>query len=482
MILLFSTISNAQTVELQGYFEDVKDSTKISFNNSVDKNYRNFWMDCESAIILNNSFTKYFHFNGTGAFTINSSLCTPRIELIVDEDSKIKMFVKKKEGIYDITFKGDNALGLNELNRSELFKFKTLYPLVENCFIDTKSASDFINKLLILRKELLVNMEDLYSKNEITSLFYERIQNEADLQLLYAANFKIESYKEDLKIKNDLKLSDQDLNEIIVRLDEMYNAFDQKYEKCNGIHRVVVIPQKSLNISRGILKGSKHDIGLWDTHHDYYNYAPLDSQELLLVNNINFLGFEKGGCSFEKFKDKFPKSPYLLRLEKLNNDSNNSAILPYTYATYLTGSEKINIKSTTQYVELSELIKEKFQGKSVFVDLWATYCAPCKKEFAYAADLHNFLNENKIDIIYISVDPKGVEQKLVEDIQSFKLYGNHYFASGDILKSLQKILNEEVIAIPRYLLFNSKGELVIKNTKNPSEQQVLYDEILTALR
>ena len=48
---------------------------------------------------------------------------------------------------------------------------------------------------------------------------------------------------------------------------------------------------------------------------------------------------------------------------------------------------------------------------------------------------------------------------------------------------LQKLLNEpDGIYIPRYLLFNSKGELVLPSTKKPSEGQALYDEILSALK
>jgi len=479
----FFAVLNAQTIEIQGFFNGVKDSTKISFSESVDANYKNYWMNCESVLIINNSFKKYFHFKGTGAFAIDSSLYNPIIELIVDENSKIKMFVKKKDTNYDISFQGDNALGLTELNNSK-FKFKALYPLVENCLQNSKSSSEFIHKLLNLRSELWHNFDTLLSKKEITQSFYDQVQNNADLQLLFAANYKVEAYKEDLKIKNDLILSEQELNKIIVDLDNRYNAFDVKYEKCNGIRRVTVISQKCLNISKAILKGTKTDIGLWGANQDHYSYAPLILQELLMVNNINFLGFEKGGnCSFEKFKEKFTNSPYLYELEKLNNNlKSNATVLPYTFAIYSSNSKKIDVNSTNQYAGIQELIKEKFNGKTVFVDLWATYCAPCKKEFSYSETLHTFLKINNIDILYISVDPKGLGRKWERDIQSFKLYGNHYFASEDILQSLQKLLQEKVIAVPRYLLFNSKGELLLKNAKKPSEKQILYDQIITALK
>lgn len=485
VILLFSQYQSiAQSIEIQGFFNEVKDSTKISFSESVDTNYKNYWMNYESVLIFNNSFKKYFYFKGTGSFGIESSICTPVIELIADENSKIKMFVNKNQAKYDISFQGDNALGLTELNNSK-FKFKTLYPLVENCFQNTKNSFEFMNKLLKLRSELWHNFDTLLSKKEITKSFYDQVQNTADLQLLFVANYIMEGHKEDLKIKNDLIFSEQELNKIIVDLDNRYNAFDVKYEKCLGIRRLTVIQQKCLNISKEILKGIKTDIGIWESYQNHYSYAPLNLQELLMVGDINFLGFEKGGnCSFEKFKEKFPNSPYLFDLEKLNNDNlkSNSAVLPYTFATYSSFSKKIETQSTNQFAGLQELIKEKFKEKPVFVDLWATYCAPCKKEFSYSGNLLAFLQKNNIDILYVSVDPKGLERKWQKDIQSFKLYGKHYFASEDILNSIQKLLNEKTIGVPRYLLFNSKGVLILKNTKKPSDGQILYDEILNALK
>ena len=63
------------------------------------------------------------------------------------------------------------------------------------------------------------------------------------------------------------------------------------------------------------------------------------------------------------------------------------------------------------------------------------------------------------------------------------LEGNHIFTSDKIQESLQKLLNEpNGVYIPRYLLFNAKGELVLPSTKKPSEGQALYNEILNALK
>jgi thiol-disulfide isomerase/thioredoxin len=299
--------------------------------------------------------------------------------------------------------------------------------------------------------------------------------------LLFAINDKVRNLKDDLNLRSQLNLSNEVLDNITVVLDKQYNAFDVRYEECNGMHRMVVIAQKCYNISKGVIQGAMNNLGLWDVALDYHNFAPSDYQELLMTSNISFLGFEKSGCSFEKFKKTFPNSSYLRVLETLQKSSKSSNIAPYTLLNYPIESDKMKIISTLKYTDIKELISKNFPHRPVFVDLWATYCAPCKAEFSHARELHHFLDTKNIVMLYVSVDSKEFTQKWENDIYQFKLNGNHYFASNELLNSLQKLVNEKMVAIPRYLLFNAKGELILKNTKKPSEGQKLYDQILNAL-
>ena len=86
-------------------------------------------------------------------------------------------------------------------------------------------------------------------------------------------------------------------------------------------------------------------------------------------------------------------------------------------------------------------------------------------------------------MLYLAIDKDKEITKWLPNIKNNYLEGNHIFTSDQIQESLQKLLNEpDGVYIPRYLLFNSKGELVLPSTKKPSEGQALYDEILSALK
>jgi hypothetical protein len=172
----FFPFLNAQVVKIEAEFESAKDSMEISFNKSVDFNNKNYWRDFDKATIMNNSFVKEFDFKESGTLTINYSAYTPKTELIVDKGSNLKIIFKKNKELLDITFEGDNALGLKELNSSALFKYRTLEPLIDGFFKESNSSDVFFNKVNRLRLETLEKFDSLFYNKKISESFYRIVQ------------------------------------------------------------------------------------------------------------------------------------------------------------------------------------------------------------------------------------------------------------------------------------------------------------------
>lgn len=66
-----------------------------------------------------------------------------------------------------------------------------------------------------------------------------------------------------------------------------------------------------------------------------------------------------------------------------------------------------------------------FRGKMVYIDVWATWCAPCKAEIPHVATLHKqFMNDDRIEFISISVDTKakGWEKMVAKDQSAWKQF------------------------------------------------------------
>ena len=50
-----------------------------------------------------------------------------------------------------------------------------------------------------------------------------------------------------------------------------------------------------------------------------------------------------------------------------------------------------------------------WKGRVALVNLWATWCAPCRKEMPDLAKLQKELGSDQFEVVAISVDRKGVE-------------------------------------------------------------------------
>jgi thiol-disulfide isomerase/thioredoxin len=112
-----------------------------------------------------------------------------------------------------------------------------------------------------------------------------------------------------------------------------------------------------------------------------------------------------------------------------------------------------------------------FKGKLVYVDVWATWCGPCKKELPHLKKLEEEFHGNP-NVVFLSVatDPSKDEQKWREYIRSNGMKGVQLFA-GDRAK--REIIDPYKIAgIPRFLLVGKDGKLISVNAPRPSSPEV----------
>ncbi|MES2650642.1 MAG: redoxin family protein [Bacteroidota bacterium] len=140
-------------------------------------------------------------------------------------------------------------------------------------------------------------------------------------------------------------------------------------------------------------------------------------------------------------------------------------------------------KIMTNYAQVNSLdeLMEKFKGKTVFVDIWATWCGPCKAEFEYAPELEKFLKSKNVEMLYISTDKEAVEQQWKDMIKYYKLAGSHIRTNELLLKDLiNKLWGGKGYAIPRYLILKD-GKLVVPDALRPSDKDKLYAQIANYL-
>jgi cytochrome c-type biogenesis protein len=61
------------------------------------------------------------------------------------------------------------------------------------------------------------------------------------------------------------------------------------------------------------------------------------------------------------------------------------------------------------------------RGKPVLLNVWATWCLPCKEEIPYLESLHAKHAAQGLQIVGVSVDARGEEEKINEFAKDFRM-------------------------------------------------------------
>lgn len=185
-----------------------------------------------------------------------------------------------------------------------------------------------------------------------------------------------------------------------------------------------------------------------------------------LLSKASRLNFEKSliGLS-EQFDKEFPGSIYSQYINK-----KIAVIRDFHKKIAREMPETIKIIENDTIKNLKELI-EVVKGEKYYVDLWASWCSPCKREFKHNPELNAFLKTKGYKKLYISIDKAKDEDKWINDIKYFELDGLHFLASKEFVVDFEKNHSpyQDLIMIPQYMIINEQGEILEKTAPNPSE-------------
>jgi thiol-disulfide isomerase/thioredoxin len=122
-------------------------------------------------------------------------------------------------------------------------------------------------------------------------------------------------------------------------------------------------------------------------------------------------------------------------------------------------------------VDGREIALSDFKGKVVYIDVWATWCGPCRKEFPSLKKLESEYHGNK-DMIFIgvSVDRAADKQKWKDFLKKENLPGVQLFAGDTANESLMKPY--KINGIPRFILVGKDGKLIFADAPRPSSGEV----------
>ena len=119
-----------------------------------------------------------------------------------------------------------------------------------------------------------------------------------------------------------------------------------------------------------------------------------------------------------------------------------------------------------------------FRGKYVYIDVWATWCGPCRKEIPHLQKIEEKYHNKNIVFVSISVDKEKDHGKWKNFVDKEALGGVQLIADKDWKSDF--IAAYDIHSIPRFILIDPKGNVVRSDAARPSDPalQELLDKLL----
>lgn len=118
------------------------------------------------------------------------------------------------------------------------------------------------------------------------------------------------------------------------------------------------------------------------------------------------------------------------------------------------------------------------KGKYVYIDLWATWCAPCRAEIPHLQKIEEKYHGKNIEFVSVSIDKLKDNEKWKKFVVDKKLGGIQLFADKDWESEF--VTSYGVTGIPRFILIDPNGNVLKADAARPSqpELQAQLDSLL----
>ncbi|MGE7777181.1 TlpA family protein disulfide reductase [Chitinophaga sp. NPDC101104] len=180
----------------------------------------------------------------------------------------------------------------------------------------------------------------------------------------------------------------------------------------------------------------------------------------------------------EAFRQRFPKSRFLPRLEKMETALRDSLAVNRN-------NKNISIVEDYEKVQSIYDVVKKLKGKVVYLDMWGTWCGPCKEEIRHLPALRASLAGKDVVFLFLDVDDDSKDAAWKDFIRANRMEGLHLRMSRKTVAPIWKEIlanhSDKSESYPQYFLFDKSGKLAIAKALRPSDGPALTQQIESLL-
>ncbi len=400
-------------------------------------------------------------------------------DVIAFPGDRIEVVVNTARKLFD--FRGDNGKGNRLLRNIVPVPFLNEYLIMRSLFQKAYSGERILAILSAVNDSL--NMDSKYRK--IQELSEDRTVNP---QFASVLRTQVKTFYDSyilvmlaglLNGDGEHRLTPTMINETKAIVDSILKSspLTEAVYKCMAGHLYAIkyaqFSEDSLQVSLGT------DLSIFGP---YKNYFKLDRkfQPAMIgsacMTQLKYDSKEMDLAKVQAFLNKeFPDSQYTTIVnEQLNK--------------YMPVSEEGHYKAIfiqQQVNTIHELVQQAgLEGKYLYIDLWASWCMPCRGELSHSKEVHQLLKQYpNVVPLYISIDKEKQESTWKKLVDHYQLSGYHLRASSALEEDIkQHVFETDAYEIPRYALIAPDGTVLHRDLPRPSELDLLKDELNQLLK
>ena len=130
------------------------------------------------------------------------------------------------------------------------------------------------------------------------------------------------------------------------------------------------------------------------------------------------------------------------------------------------GLENIMVTTENKPITFAEILK-KYEGTTIVIDVWASWCPDCIKGMPKVKELQE--KNPEVTFLFISMD-KSYESWL-KGIEKYEVRGEHYLTADGMKGVFGKSVDLDWI--PRYMVVDKKGKIALYKVIEADDEKLI---------
>ena len=159
-----------------------------------------------------------------------------------------------------------------------------------------------------------------------------------------------------------------------------------------------------------------------------------------------------------EYAEQHIQMPYALNFIREVNEK-MIAIQNMDISKLTTLKPKEDVANMSDGEKILRKIMEPYKGKIILLDIWGTWCAPCREALSHSQEEYERLKE--FDLVYLYLANRSSDEGCKNVIKQYNVSGDnvvHYNLPEDQQAAVENFLN--VHSWPTYILFDRNGNLI----------------------